>query len=301
MSKQRVLVTGKGGQLATELQATLPSQFELVSLDSSTLDITDLSALEQAVTTYQPTIIINAAAYTAVDKAESDVEAAYSVNELGTANLAQICSEKKLRLVHISTDFVFDGKNNQPYTPEDAPAPLGVYGRSKFQGERRLLELMPTGAIIVRTAWVYSEYGSNFVKSMLRLMTEKEQLGVVYDQVGTPTWAKGLANAIWAMVVQSDQQSEKWAQSSVVHWTDAGVTSWYDFAIAIQDLAFSAGLLNKKIPILPIKATAYPTPAVRPYYGVLDKASGEKRSGMNTIHWQSQLKDMIVKLAEAEK
>ncbi|WP_144214615.1 dTDP-4-dehydrorhamnose reductase [Shewanella donghaensis] len=290
----KVLITGRGGQLASELANTAPNNIKVFSLDSKDLDITDIAKINKVVSEVNPDIIINAAAYTAVDKAESEKELAYSVNAIGTENLAKVCSVNNIGLIHISTDFVFNGNACQPYLPTDETAPISVYGDTKLQGEHKLLSVMPFNAIIIRTAWVYSKFGNNFVKTMLRLMQERDKLNIVYDQIGTPTWADGLARMIWGLIenrfiTKPIQQTA----TNILHWTDAGVTSWYDFAVAIQELAFEQGILKNKIPIRPILASEYPTPAKRPNYSVLDKTEAERQSKINTIHWQKQLKNML--------
>ncbi len=284
----KVLIIGKHGQLAWELQRTAPSGVDFVALASSELDISDAAAVNSVMEQYQPQLLINCAAYTAVDKAESDIDAAYAVNHVGAKNLALACRSGDVRMLHVSTDFVFDGKQSFPYTPDAETNPIGVYGASKLAGERAVLEVLDN-AVVVRTAWVYSAHGNNFVKTMLRLMAEKPQLGVVYEQVGTPTWAKGLAQWLWAIAAKSEI-------SGTYHWTDNGVASWYDFAVAIQELAVQKGLLKSVIPILPIAASAYPTPAKRPFYSVLDKSSAETAAGLKTIYWRTSLNKMLDEL-----
>jgi dTDP-4-dehydrorhamnose reductase len=281
----KVLVTGKNGQLAWEVVHLAPSDVNVVCLGRAELDISDAQAVKQAIQTHQPDLVINTAAYTAVDKAESDQENAYAVNESGAANLAQTCKDNGVRLLHVSTDFVFDGSNTKPYQTDDAVNPLGVYGASKLAGDKAVHAILPE-AVIVRTAWVYSVHGNNFVKTMLRLMAEKPQLGVVYDQVGTPTWAAGLAKWLWAVAAKPEV-------SGMYHWTDAGVASWYDFAVAIQELAVEKGLLKQAIPVRPIPASAYPTPAKRPSFSVIDKTTAEAAAGMLTVHWRQQLSSML--------
>lgn len=298
----KVLVTGKNGQLGSELAKLCPAGVELELFDSKSLDITNVAALNEVLIAHSPDVVINAAAYTAVDKAESDAEKAYAVNEQGAANLATVCKTIGAKLIHVSTDFVFDGIKNTPYEADDITNPLSVYGASKLAGEQAIDNILGSQAIIVRTAWVYSVFGNNFVKSMLNLMQQKEHLGIVADQVGTPTWAAGLAKMLWALVTQkiqinginSTQNSNK---AAILNWTDAGVASWYDFAVAIQDIAIEKGLLDRPIPIRPISATSYPTPAKRPAFSVLNKAQAEQVSGVQTIHWRSQLSDMLDELA----
>ena len=281
----KVLVTGKGGQLAWELEQNLPADYQLISLGIEDLDITDAVAVNKAFALYQPDILINAAAYTAVDKAETDQIVAYAVNETGAKNLALACKASNCRMLHVSTDFVFAGDKTTPYQTDEVAEPINVYGASKLAGDLAVHDILPD-AVIVRTAWVYSVNGNNFVKTMLRLMAEKPQLGVVYDQVGTPTWAAGLANWLWAVAAKPQV-------SGMYHWTDAGVASWYDFAVAIQELAIEKGMLAKAIPIRPIPGCAYPTPAKRPSFSVIDKTSAEAAADIQTIHWRQQLSAML--------
>ena len=294
----KILITGKNGQVGSELQKTCQSNVELICFGSKELDISNAEQVNELLITHSPDIVINAAAYTAVDKAETDTDTAYAVNEQGAANLANMCKHINAKLIHISTDFVFDGTNTTPYIANDATNPLGVYGASKLAGEQQISNILGQQATIVRTAWVYSVFGNNFVKTMLRLMSEKEQLSIVGDQVGTPTWAAGLANMLWALVnkVTTEQNKEKIDKATILNWTDAGVASWYDFAVAIQELAVEQGLLNKAIPISAIPAASYPTPAKRPVFSVLNKAQAEELSGVKTVHWRAQLKAMLIEL-----
>ncbi len=282
----KVIITGKGGQLAWELEQLAPQGAEVISVGINELDITNEALVSEFITNTKPDLIINAAAYTAVDKAEEDIEAAYAVNELGTKYLANACKKINARILHVSTDFVFDGTSTTPYQTDSKPNPINVYGASKLSGEVTLQTILPDTSVIVRTAWVYSANGNNFVKSMLRLMQEKPQLGIIYDQVGTPTWAKGLSQWLWAI-------ADKPEVTGIYHWTDAGVASWYDFAIAIQELGIEKGFLKEAIPVFPIPTSAYPTPAKRPAYSVIDKSSAEEVAGISTIHWRKQLSEMI--------
>lgn len=292
----KVLVTGKGGQLASELQHTLPAGIDLVCLDANELDITNADLVEQVFSTESPDLVINAAAYTAVDKAETDQQLAYAVNDLGSEHLAKACKALGAKLIHVSTDFVFDGTKTTPYQTDDKPCPINVYGDSKLQGDIKVNRILGGQAVIIRTAWVYSVTGNNFVKTMLRLMAEKDALSVVYDQVGTPTWAKGLAQMIWALAAKETSFSHS-KDATILHWTDAGVASWFDFAVAIQELGIEKGLLDKAIPVSAIPASNYPTPAKRPAFSVIDKASAELLSGIKTTHWRKQLAAMLDDLA----
>jgi dTDP-4-dehydrorhamnose reductase len=289
----KVLVTGKGGQLAWELEQTKPDQVELVSFGVEELDISNPAQVNEVLIAESPDLVINAAAYTAVDRAESDREVAYAVNAQGSENLALACKEINARMIHVSTDFVFDGTSTTPYQPTDTPNPINAYGDSKLQGDLKVSQILGSQANIIRTAWLYSVHGNNFVKTMLRLMAEKEQLGVVYDQVGTPTWARGLAKMIWALVGKQNKQSPNESSAHIYHWTDAGIASWYDFAVAIQELAVEKGILNKVIPISPVLLGAYPTAAKRPSYSVFDKTTAERASGMKAAHWRRQLSLML--------
>jgi dTDP-4-dehydrorhamnose reductase len=291
----KVLLTGKNGQLATELAGLTPNHVKLICLSSSELDISDQISVDTTLSYHNPDLVINAAAYTAVDKAESDQQTAFNVNALGSEYLAKACKKINAKMIHISTDFVFDGAKTTPYQAIDQTNPINVYGASKLAGETKVNDILGEQATIIRTAWVYSKHGHNFVKTMLRFMAEKEQLGIVYDQVGTPTWAKGLAEMIWALVSSSEANSHLVSQkeATVLHWTDAGVCSWYDFAIAIQELALEKKMLKKAIPIRPIPASDYPTPAKRPSFSVIDKSIAEKVSGLQTLHWRKQLSSMM--------
>jgi dTDP-4-dehydrorhamnose reductase len=286
---QKVVVTGAGGQLGRELVACAPP-VELVALGRDALDIADAGAVLERLAALAPALVINAAAYTAVDRAEAEPELARQVNALGPANLARACHTLGARLIHVSTDFVFDGRASRPYRPDDATGPLGVYGQSKLEGEQALMEALP-GALIVRTGWVYSRHGANFVKTMLRLMAERDALAVVCDQVGTPTWAAGLAAALWRFAAQPEL-------AGIYHWSDAGVCSWYDFAQAIAEEALALGLLPRAIPLRPIPASDYPTPAQRPAYSVLDKGATWQALGVAGEHWRVQLRRMLNELKE---
>jgi len=283
----KVVITGADGQVGWELQQTLPADVKIKALGRSDLDITDRSAVTSVIAGLHPDLVINAAAYTAVDKAEKETVKAYSVNADGAANIARAVEEYSTRLIHLSTDFVFDGSQSKPYLPGDLPNPAGAYGASKLRGERAVMAATKDRAVILRTAWVYSVHGSNFVKTMLRLMAERDELKIVADQVGSPTWAKELAKAIWLIADNTDMHG-------TYHWTDDGTASWYDFAMAIQEEAHALGLLQKMIPVKPIKTEEYPTPAKRPQYSVLDKTSTCTALGYTPPHWRESLKKMLI-------
>ncbi|HBU52582.1 MAG TPA: dTDP-4-dehydrorhamnose reductase [Alteromonas australica] len=285
-----IAVIGKNGQLATELSRLAGA--EVVLLEREEIDITSLDSVRTVLTELAPTSIINAAAYTAVDKAESDEDNARLINATAVEHLATVAKELAIPLVHVSTDYVFNGDKGSPYLPHDEYEPLGVYGQTKAEGEQAITRIYPEGSCVLRTSWVYSSYGNNFVKTMLRLMNEKPQLGVIDDQIGTPTWAKGLAQACLFAAKQP--------VTGMHHWTDLGVCSWYDFAVAIQQIGLQLGLVEKAIPINPIPTSAYPTPAKRPSYSVLDKASlNSDFKDVPKAHWQAQLQQMMEELVKA--
>lgn len=287
MNVTKVLVTGGQGQLGVTLRQTVPEGMEAVYVDIDALDITRLEAVEEFVGRLKPEVVINAAAYTAVDKAESDEDAAYRVNCTGVANLAIAAAANNARVLHVSTDFVFDGNAGRPYLPDAPVSPLGVYGRSKAAGEQELRKYLPDHSVIVRTAWLYSAVGGNFMKTMLKLMVEREQLRVVCDQVGTPTGANTLAQTLWMLVSRPDL-------AGIYHCTDAGVASWYDFAQAIREEGETAGILSPSAALLePVNTSEYPTPARRPYYSVLDKTSLWRDLGITPIHWRRNLRNII--------
>jgi dTDP-4-dehydrorhamnose reductase len=283
-----IVVIGKSGQLAQEIMR-LAGDDKMHCLGRDDINILDAVSLTSVLNRYQPEGIINASAYTAVDKAESDQSNAYALNQAAVANLATYAKQHHCHLVHVSTDYVFGGDKGAPYQVDDSYHPQGVYGASKAAGEKALLDIYSQASCILRTSWVYSNHGNNFVKTMLRLMAEKPELGVIDDQIGSPTWARDLAKAcIYAIKNQV---------SGVHHWTDNGVASWYDFAVAIQSLALEKGLLTHAIPVKPIPSSAYPTPAERPHYSVLDKSTlTTEFSGLVPQYWRKALSDMLDEL-----
>ena len=288
----RVLVTGAGGQVASALQKLKPAGVELVPLSQTELDITDRDMVRRRMAILDPDVIINAAAYTAVDKAESEAQVAEQVNGDAPGYLAEAAHANGARLLHISTDFVFDGKADSPYRPDAATAPLGVYGMSKLHGEQRALQASHGAALVLRTAWVYAANGHNFVRTMLRLLGERGTVKVVSDQRGSPTWADSVARALWAAVDQPKFRG-------IHHWTDAGVASWYDFAMAIAAEGRQLGLLKTPVEVFPITTAEYPTPAKRPAYSVLDRSSTEAGLGLTATPWRDNLKKMLLELKDA--
>jgi len=283
----RVLITGAGGQLGQALKRLAPQDVETRFATRSDLNIEDAVQVRQYVGEMAPDLIINAAAYTAVDKAEGDEAAALRANSHAPRALAEAAlAGSNTRLIHVSTDFVFDGEANIPYQPGDPIAPINVYGRSKAGGETAVLDTLGDRTVVVRTAWVYSAVGHNFLRTMLRLLNERVEVSVVDDQIGTPTSALSLAAALWRFAPRPDL-------SGVFHWTDAGVASWYDFAVAIAEEGKAAGLLSKEGVVRPIGAHSYPTPARRPKYSVLDKRSTLAALGIESIHWRKQLRSVL--------
>jgi dTDP-4-dehydrorhamnose reductase len=287
----KVLLTGAGGQAGRAFGALCAQADALVALSHAQLDITDPAQVRRAVQAHAPQWIVNAAAFTAVDAAESARAPAHDLNATAVGHLAAAARDAGARLLHISTDFVFDGEASRPYRPDAATAPLGVYGATKLAGEHAARAAAAT-SIIVRTSWVYAAYGQNFVRTMLRLMASKPEIRVVCDQIGSPTWATSLARVLWRMI-------EIDAPTGIYHWSDAGVASWYDFAVAIQEEALQRGLLARAIPVLPIPAAEYPTPTRRPHYSVLDTARTHTLTGMPAVHWRTQLRSMLEELAAA--
>ena len=278
----KVLVTGAGGQLGFELQRTAPERITVVALSSRDCDVGDAAAVTAVLRRENPDLIINAAAYTAVDKAESDQAAAARVNEAGPANLAS----HGIRVLHVSTDFVFDGSQGRPWKPDDAARPLSVYGLTKLAGEAPVLAM---GGLVLRTSWVYSTHGGNFVKTMLKLMATRPALRVVADQIAAPTWARGLAQVLWRCAQMPSIRG-------IQHWHDAGSASWYDFAVAIGEEACATGLLPREVPVAPITTADFPTPARRPAFSLLDCAETWRLLGEAPPHWRSQLRLMLAEL-----
>lgn len=286
--QERIILLGGFGQLGTLIQESLPSGIELFAFSSADFDIRNLNQHQAIYKDLAPTTIINASAYTQVDKAESEHELAYAVNADGPANIAKSCPDN-CRIIHISTDFIFDGAKNSPYLPADQASPLSVYGASKLAGEEKLLAVRPD-SLILRTSWLYSAQGQNFMNTMLKLMKERDELSVVNDQLGTPTSAHTLAKVVWRFVANRELKGK-------FHWADQGETSWFDFAVEIQQQALALGLLDKQIPLRAISTQDYPTPAQRPKYSVLDKSETYNAINFTGLNWQDELgKVLMLKL-----
>jgi len=284
----KILIVGGNGQLGRGLAASAPHDAEIVSHDIDTLDITDEASVRRCVAAVKPALLFNAAAYTAVDKAESEEDIALAANGTAVGYLAAAARDEGARFVHVSTDFVFDGTQGIPYAPGDATNPVSAYGRTKLAGE----QAAGPDALTVRTAWVYAPNGGNFVRTMLRVMRERPEVRVVADQIGTPTYAPGLASALWTLAGKD--------LSGIYHYTDSGAASWYDFAVAIQEEALAVGLLDHAVPVIPIATSAYPTPARRPHYSVLDKSSTFAALGAPAPHWRTNLRTMLGQIAANE-
>lgn len=287
-----VLVTGSNGQLGTEIKE-LSSRYNEYAFTFSDRETLDLSS-EDAIKTYfeEKTfdVIINCAAYTAVDKAESDKELAFSINHRSVETLAHIAKAKNMTLIHVSTDYVFDGSNFRPYVESDPTNPQSVYGESKLAGEEALRSINPNNTIIIRTSWVYSAFGNNFVKTMLRLGRERDELGVIFDQVGSPTYAKDLADVILEIIPQVDNDTVE-----IYHYSNEGACSWYDFSKAIFELSQIECRVN------PIETKEYPTPAARPHYSLLNKAKIKKAYEISIPYWRDSLKTCLKILEEGDK
>jgi dTDP-4-dehydrorhamnose reductase len=267
------------------LTTQVPSGIDVLGWSHKDLDITDAQALNDSVRRHAPDVIINAAAYTAVDRAESEPDLARKINVDGVRNLAAAARDVGARLIHISTDFVFDGAASVPYKPDAATNPLGMYGITKRDGERAVLAELPERSVILRTAWVYAADGNNFVRTMLRVMKANGSVRVVADQVGTPTAARSLSEVLWQIVAKPEI-------TGIHHWTDAGVASWYDFAVAIAEEGAELGLVSRDVTVAPIATHEYPTPARRPPYSVLDKTSLTSQ-GFTSVHWRKRLRDVL--------
>jgi len=285
---KRVFITGSDrGQLHWELLRTRPADVEIVSV-SPRLDLFDTDAIAKVLEDLKPDAVINAAAYTAVDKAESEPENASALNAVAVEQLALAAKRINARLLHVSTDFVFGKSDGSPFAVDAPTDPVSVYGKSKLAGEHALLRVLPEHGTVIRTAWVYSAHGNNFVKTMLRLMQERDELGVIADQIGSPTWAHSLAEALWRAL--------ECEASGVLHWTGAGVASWYDFAVAIAEEATQSGILDKSVVINPLTTQQYPTPARRPAYSVLQLEDTRRVLGMKSPHWRADLRAMLKEL-----
>lgn len=282
INMKRVLVTGGNGQLGNALKVIASHYPSLCLLftDVQELDLTDSVALAAFVKDQSIDYVLNCAAYTAVDKAEDESELCDLVNHIGVKNIGEVASRFDVKVIHISTDYVFDGTNYKPYVETDRTAPASVYGNTKLEGEKALFEACPE-SIVIRTSWLYSEYGNNFVKTMLRLGTEREELRVVFDQVGTPTYAGDLASAMLTIA------AGELFVPGIYHFSNEGVCSWYDFTIRIHQLA------DIQCRVLPVESSEYPTKAKRPHYSVLNKSKIKNTYQLTIPYWEESLRKVI--------
>ena len=290
MKFSRALVLGAGGQLGRALIDAAPANISVTGLTRAECDIANREAVAGCLNQLNPQVVINAAAYTAVDDAEDNPDLAFATNADGPGYLAAACARASVRLLHVSTDFVFDGGAGSPYPTDATPVPLGVYGDSKLRGEDRI---QASGAdhVILRTSWLYAATGRNFVLTMLRLMQERPVVRVVNDQIGAPTMAAGLAGICWSLVLNVEAQG-------IFHWSDAGEITWYEFACGIRDDAISLGLLTEPVIVEPITTAAFPTKAKRPPYSVLDARDTAAVLGVAQRPWREALRDMLGSLSE---
>ncbi len=282
----RVLVTGAGGQLGRELLHTAPPGAEVRGLRRGELDITRPEQITSVVDALRPDVILNAAAYTAVDRAESEPGLAHAVNARGPAYLAAACGRLGARLIHVSTDFVFGEGPCRPRRPDDPARPESVYGRTKYAGEQGVLEA-DCDAAVVRASWLYARAGHNFVNTMLRLMRERGAVRVVADQFGAPTWARGLARVLWSLALEHREVR------GLLHYSDAGCASWYDLAVAVAEEGRAAGMLERAPRIQPIGTEDYPAAARRPRFSLLDCRETLRRLRLEPLHWREQLRRML--------
>lgn len=282
----KAVIIGKNGQLAKELVNNCPYHIKSVAFGKNEIDLLDVDSIKYVFEIEKPDVIINASAYTAVDKAEKDKINAYLLNNDTVVNLGNVAKKLNIKLLHVSTDYVFDGVKSTPYKTSDKPNPINVYGASKLAGEQELKKIYPENSASVRTSWLYSCYGNNFVKNMLTLMSEKKSLNVVSDQIGSPTYAKGLSEYLWVLAEQDKLDT-------TYHYSDSGMASWYEFAVEIQNIAIRLKILNEKIPIFPVLTSQYPTDAKRPLYSLM-----EKENSPQILHWKIRLEEMMENLCK---
>lgn len=283
-----ILVTGANGQLGSDLKDISCSyEYNFYFADRNTLDITNKTHISEFVKNNSIDIIINCAAYTAVDKAEDDESNADKVNHQAVKYLAEISKEKDIKLIHISTDYVFDGKNYKPYVEDDIVNPNGIYGKTKLDGENEMINVNPINSIVIRTSWVYSSFGVNFVKTMFRLGKDRDELGVIFDQVGTPTYARDLAKTILDILPNIENDKVE-----IYNYSNEGVLSWYDFAKEIMRMAKLDCKIN------PIETKEYPTPATRPHFSLLNKSKIKKEFNISIPYWKDSLDECLRKMGE---
>lgn len=287
----KVAVTGANGQLGYQLAKKLADKVTLLALDRATLDIANSAQVEETLLAFAPDVIINAAAYTAVDKAEQEPELAKAINETGPENLAKVAATLDAVLIHVSTDYVFDGSSDKPYLETDATNPQSMYGLTKLSGEQAIAKNC-TKHIILRTAWVFAEHGNNFVKTMLRLAQSRPELGVVADQIGGPTYAGDIAEAIISIMTQLKTENEQ--RFGIYHYSGAPYVSWHQFACCIFDQALQQQLIAQAPKVNAITTAQYPTPAKRPAFSMLDCRKIQQSFGVSPSNWQAELKNLTL-------
>ena len=288
----KILLIGSTGQLGQTLIKTKPQNIEIVECSRSNIDLSNLELINDFILNSNANFVINSAAYTAVDKAELESELAYQINAEAPNAIANAVSKTKGSLIHISTDFVFDGTKNIPYNPKDGVKPLGIYGKSKAKGEEYVLKLKSN--YVIRTSWLYGDFGKNFCLTMLRLHKEKslakQPLRVVSDQIGAPTSTYSLSRFCWKII---DSLSNSKIIPPLLHWSDAGVASWFDFAFAIGEIGVEKGLISEAAKVIPIKSYEYKTPAKRPHFSLLNCEESTKILKENQFHWRVELKKVM--------
>jgi dTDP-4-dehydrorhamnose reductase len=290
---KRILLTGSAGQLGQSIKTIAAGyhNYEFVFANRQQLNLSNETSIDDFFKDQTFDIIINCAAYTSVDKAETEPELASQINHLAVQRLADIAKQHTAKLIHVSTDYVFSGKQYRPYVETDEATPHGVYGKTKLYGEQAIQQTLKTNAVIIRTSWVYSEYGNNFVKTLLKLGQERNSLNVVSDQVGTPTYAKDLAKGIMS-IVQSQIFNQIDFETNIVHYSNEGVCSWYDFTKAIFEIT------DIQCQVSPIETKDYPTPAKRPHYSVLNKAKIKQKYFLTIPYWKDSLKQCLAALKD---
>lgn len=296
LRRYNILVTGSNGQLGSEIKSLIQSSifniqnYNFYFTNRSELDITDKLGIEEFISKNKINVIVNCAAYTAVDKAETEAKIADAINHLAVKYLAEISKERDISLIHISTDYVFDGKNYKPYVETDSTNPQSIYGKTKLSGEKAIQSINPPNSIIIRTSWVYSEFGNNFVKTMLRLGKERDLLNVVYDQIGSPTYARDLVKAILQRIQHLTFNIQHSMQ--IYHYSNEGVCSWFDFAKEIMKIA------SLKCKVEPSETKDYPTSAIRPHYSLLNKAKIKRDFQIEIPYWKDSLNKCLIRLGE---
>jgi dTDP-4-dehydrorhamnose reductase len=286
----RALIPGSAGLIGTALRAQAPAGVEVIGLDLLELDITDAAAVQRAIDYYQPDIVLNAAGYLAVDKAETERDEVMRVNAEGPRHLAHALSHGTARMVHLSTNYVFSGRSSVPYQPEDPAEPVSMYGVSKRAGEVAVLQTLGERATVVRTSWVHARHGNSFLRTILKVLKERGTARVVDDQLGTPTSAQSLSGVLWRVALDP-------AIVGIHHFTDAGVASWYDFAVAIAEDAVALGLLPESAHVVPVSTADFPMVAPRPAYGVMAKQATIAALGASPPHWRVNVRKTIEEIA----